>query len=424
MMMKNCVLALALAGIAIPAFATDGYFSHGYGMTAKGMGGAAMAMSEDSFGGANNPASMVWVGSRIDLGADVFAPRRSAERSNSSYGGAFDGSADSDMKYFLIPEFGYNRMINPDLSLGVTVYGNGGMNTYYPTGQLDGGICTTGTPNGSAANLLCGSGRLGVNLMQLVVAPTLAYKLNANNSIGISPLFGYQRFKAYGVQAFIPLSSDGANVTNNGADHASGWGVRVGWQGHITPSLTLGAAYSSKISMGSFDKYRGLFAEQGGFDIPENYSVGLAFKATPELTVALDYERINYDGVASINNPSTNQAPLGSDNGPGFGWDSVNVWKLGFEYKYNHALTLRAGYNHTDNPIQSRDAAFNILAPGVVQDHLTLGLSYAVNKTSDLTLAYMHAFKHSVSGQDPFFGGTDKIEMYQNSLGVAYSWKL
>ena len=65
---------------AIPVMATNGYFAHGYGLKAKGMGGVATAMAEDSFGGANNPASMVWVGTRLDLGLDWFRPERSADR--------------------------------------------------------------------------------------------------------------------------------------------------------------------------------------------------------------------------------------------------------------------------------------------------------------------------------------------------------
>ena len=60
-------VALAVAGAltAGAAGATDGYFSHGYGMKAKGRGGASTAMTTDTFGGANNPATMVWVGNRI-----------------------------------------------------------------------------------------------------------------------------------------------------------------------------------------------------------------------------------------------------------------------------------------------------------------------------------------------------------------------
>ncbi len=71
---------MALAGLAGSAYATNGYFSHGYGMKAKGMAGAATASSDDAFGGANNPASMAFAGNRLDLGADLFNPNRSASR--------------------------------------------------------------------------------------------------------------------------------------------------------------------------------------------------------------------------------------------------------------------------------------------------------------------------------------------------------
>ena len=69
---------LAALLLASSAFATNGYFPHGYGIRAKGMGGASVAMTEDSMGGANNPATMVWVGSRLDVGMDLFSPRRDA----------------------------------------------------------------------------------------------------------------------------------------------------------------------------------------------------------------------------------------------------------------------------------------------------------------------------------------------------------
>ena len=65
----------------------------------------------------------------------------------------------------------------------------------------------------------------------------------------------------------------------------------------------------------------------------------------------------------------------------------------------------------------------------MVQDHLTLGLTYNFSKTMELTIAYMHAFENSVSGASLFnnFGvppANEKIQMYQNSLGVAFGWKM
>ncbi len=412
---------MALAGLAGSAYATNGYFSHGYGMKAKGMGGAATASSDDAFGGANNPASMAFAGDRFDLGADLFNPNRSASRTGL---GPLDMSVDSDSEYFLVPEFGMTKQMSSTLALGVTVYGNGGMNTDYAGGQINCGF--------GPANMLCGQGDLGVDLIQLIVAPTVAFKVAPNHSIGISPLLGYQAFEAKGLQMFGMISSDPTKLTNNGHDDAFGYGVRVGYMGKITPTVTIGAAYASKMKFEEFDEYAGLFAEQGDFDIPENYNLGVAWQATPAVKLALDYQRINYSGVNSINNPSLVPFPLGADNGPGFGWQDIDVWKLGAEFKYSQQLTLRAGYNRGDNPISASDVTFNILAPGVIEDHVTLGFTYTLASGNELTMSYMHAFSNDVSGASilPVFGGapgpmgTETIEMDQNALGIQYSWKM
>lgn len=232
MKLSRIALALAIAGLSAGAHATNGYFSHGYGMKAKGMAGVSTTNTEDAFFGANNPAAAAFAGNRLDLGVDLFSPIRKASRTGSygSYGSYFnyhgtydfDGSAKSDSNYFLIPEFGYNKMINPNLALGVTVYGNGGMNTNYP-------ITNTFDPG---TNLLGGTGRLGVDLMQLIVAPTVAYKVAPNHAIGISPLIGYQRFKAEGLQGFGVMNGSGGNL---GYDDAFGYGVRIGYLGKLTP---------------------------------------------------------------------------------------------------------------------------------------------------------------------------------------------
>jgi long-chain fatty acid transport protein len=96
-----------------------------------------------------------------------------------------------------------------------------------------------------------------------------------------------------------------------GYDDAFGYGVRVGYMGKITPTVTIGAAYASKMNFEEFDKYKGLFAEQGDFDIPENYNLGVAWQATPAVKLALDYQRINYSVINSIGNPvAATRCPL------------------------------------------------------------------------------------------------------------------
>ncbi|WP_310451002.1 OmpP1/FadL family transporter [Sulfuritalea sp.] len=430
MKMKKIAVLVAIAAASGSAFATNGYFSHGYGMKAKGMAGAATATASDAMGGANNPASMVFAGDRLDVGIDWFSPKRGASRSGG--GASFDEASSSNN--FLVPEFGYNMMLGEKMSLGITVYGNGGMNTDYASGtSVAANQCGLGAP---ASNPLCGAGKLGVNLEQLIVAPTFAYKINASNAIGVSPLFVYQRFSENGLQAFAGLSSDATKLFNQGHDSSTGWGIRLGWQGKVTDSVTLGAAYSPEINMSKFSRYAGLLAEQGDFDIPANWNLGVAFKATPAVTIALDYQHIQYSKVKSVANSAVASFPaatvagspfqLGNSEGLGFGWSNVDVVKLGVEYKYNDKLTLRAGFNKGSNPVKSGEQTFNILAPGVVTDHYTLGMTYGVTKDSELTVAYMHAKENSVSGAtNPYFGvgGTETIKMYQNSLGIAYGMK-
>ena len=425
----NAALSITLGAAALlpgSVGATDGYFPHGYGLKGKGMGGTAVALAQDTFGGANNPAAMAFAGDRFDIGLDWFSPRRSAERTGAGFP-TLNGRVDSDSTNFFIPEFGFNHMVSPDLALGVTVYGNGGMNTDYPQGDFN---CGAGP-----ANMLCGSGRLGVDLMQLVIAPTVAYKVAPNHAIGVAPLFGYQRFKAEGLQAFDnapgfpPFTSSPGNVTNRGYDTSTGFGARFGYQGRAG-TVSFGAAYATRMHMSEFKKYSGLFAENGDFDIPSHYAVGVAVDATPAITLAFDYERINYSEVASVGNPSTNQAPLGASNGPGFGWQDINVYKFGIAWLASPGLTLRAGYNHGDNPIQARDVTFNILAPGVIKDHYTLGGTFVVAQNSELTLAFMYAPEQSVTGPSLFnavlgagAGGNETIKMHEYSFGIGYGMR-
>jgi len=440
------VLALAAAG-SVPqlAQATDGYFANGYGLKSIGMGGAAIAVAQEPFGGAVNPGAMSFLGNNWQLGLAWFSPQREASRTGSGQAG-IDASVDSGSTNFFIPEVGANFMVRPDLALGVTVVGNGGMNTDYPGGQISVqsacGAFRQG--QGSPYNMLCGSGNLGVDLMQLLIAPYASWQPVKGHSFGIAPVIGYQRFKAEGLQAFDnpQFSTSPGNVTNNGYSDSWGVGVRVGYMGQLTEQIAIGAAWASKISMGNFDQYKGLFAQQGGFDIPSNFTLGVAIRPTNQWLIALDFERIYYDDAPSVNNPSdylftclpSPARPgnpnycLGGSSGTGFGWQNIDVWKVGVQYQVNDQWQIRAGYNHSDNPITPADVTFNILAPGVVKDQWSVGTSYKFNnKNSEITAAFMYAQHNSVTGtsligqlaQQPTT--TETIGMKEYLLGIAYS---
>jgi long-chain fatty acid transport protein len=420
MKLTRKLLPLLAALASTHANATDGYFAHGYGVKSQGMGGVGIALPQDALAAAANPAGMGLIGDRVDFGVTWFRPQREAEIVGNGFGanGKYDAN---DTENFIIPEFGYNRVINPDVTLGVSVYGNGGMNTDY-----------------KKAIPLFGNTAPRMDLIQLFVAPTATWKINESNTIGVAVNLAYQRFEMKGLQNFALVndpyfgtpSESPNNVTNKGYDSSYGAGVHIGWIGQVNDTVTLGATYQSKTYMSKFDKYKGLFAEGGDFDIPEMYGIGIAVKATPALTLAADVQRINYGDVDavgnSINNFFSNQ--LGSKNGAGFAWRDVTAVKVGASYAWNEDLTLRAGYNHSSQPIRSSETLFNILAPGVVQDHVTLGATYVLANKSELSFSYMHAFEEKVNGSGSipagFGSGEANLKMYEDSLGVAYGWKL
>ena len=63
-----------------------------------------------------------------------------------------------------------------------------------------------------------------------------------------------------------------------------------------------------------------------------NWVVGVATDVVKDFTFALDVQQILYSGVKSINNPmipNIMTAPLGADNGAGFGWKDMTIVKFG-----------------------------------------------------------------------------------------------
>ena len=99
------------------------------------------------------------------------------------------------------------------------------------------------------------------------------------------------------------------------------------------------------------------------------------------------------------------------------------------QYDINDRWTVRAGYNHTDNPIGPQDVTFNIIAPGVVTDHYTVGATWRIDRQSEITGFFMYAAEDSVTGTSLFAGfglpptTTETIQMKQYELGIAYNRK-
>ena len=363
------LIAPVLAVLAAnPAHATDGYFLNGIGAKAKGSAGVAIAQPQDALSIAANPAAATQLGERLDVGVEIFIPNRGATIRGNGAGlnGSYSGNGANP---FILPEFGYVRQLSDSVAVGIAVYGNGGMNTVYKTNPFASFGAT---------------GPAGIDLKQIFVTPTVAVKLAEGQSIGVSPIAVIQGFRATGISPFAAASQSPANFTDRGTDWSAGGGVRVGYLGQFSDAVSIGAFYQSKIWAGKFDKYAGLFAQGGGFDVPASYGAGIAVKPSAALTIAADVKRIEYSDIQSVGNPLSNFAD--------------RTMSIQGKYQLTPALAIGATARHESNRCGGQpDTGAGYTATGVCSQPVPaftvydLFASYRVNKHLDFRLNVLNA---------------------------------
>ena len=445
--------------LTTPLWANNGYFTHGIGTKNKGMAGAGLAMPEDAISVANNPAAALSNTGKYDLGIAVFSPSRHYKTTDSLYngqGGTFTigpNDIDSDNNYFYIPHMAGSWKIDDKSAWAAAFYGKGGMNTTWnggtatfdPDGPGPAPVMTL--PGTYGGGLVGGNGAAGVDLSQAYLELTYARGIGEKFTLGISAVGVMQVFAARGLAAFggyteTFATSGGtvmpANLTNNGHDQSYGLGAKLGMIWEWTDSVAFAAAYQFKIGMSKFDDYSDLFADSGSMDIPANLKVGLTFRPTDSFALSFDVGKIWYSDVDSVGNafanlfscPTANPMAtdpsycLGGKKGAGFGWDDMTVYRIGGQWSAGNDWTWRAGFSHGKQPIPDSEVLFNILAPGVIEDHLTFGFTRNLASGDEINMSFMYGFNKKVTGINPLDPSQNiSFDMDQWEVEFSYGWR-
>jgi long-chain fatty acid transport protein len=457
-------LSVAFALAAGSASATNGYYTHGTGTKSKAQAGAGSANPEEILVLATNPAGIAFVPESIDAGVGFFSPMREYSTSPSQAPGACFAPGQclltigpnelySENEFFPIPFVAMNWALSDADFLAAAFYGRGGMNTRWVGGTVTYDPFFGGPGSTGAVTLpgTYGDGTAGVDLMQAFLNLTYARKLGDEFSLGLSGIVAIQRFEARGLDNFAPftetfvrgLTPTGPTafpnkLSDNGHDMSYGYGGSVGFQWNPTEMFGFAAAYTTKMSMTELGDYEDLFAQNGGFDMPSTWTVGIAVKPNDQVALMFDVQEIKYTDVDSVANgienlfscPILNPAStnpefcLGGNKGAGFGWEDMTVYKFGASWKYSDTWTWRAGYSFTDQPIPKDQMTFNILAPGVMEEHITLGFTQTMPSGNEVNLSFMFAPENTVRGPQNFDPTQNvRLSMKQIELEISYSWK-
>jgi len=367
--MKKVAITYLLAMLIINiAYATNGDNMIGVGPTSRSMGGVGIAKAQDSISSIfANPATLTQLnGDEFDFAGTFFDPTVKANViSPNPPNGVGNWKAESQDEGFSIPAIGLTHKINENYVFGIGAYGVSGMGVDYRNQD----------PMATNTKL---------SVMKFV--PALAYK-NGNFSYGLGIDIDYQ------------AADFGAGLSHNYAI-----GARLGvnyeygkWNFgliYVTPQRV----DHKRVYDFDGDKiYDNLKLEN-----PAQYGFGISHKCTDKLTSAIEIKYLDWENA---------------DGYKDFDWKSQWVYSIGLNYKATEKLSLRTGYNYSENPVrihnnfnpmgatnvQGKNMStfgyeyFRIIGfPAIVENHITFGIGYNLSEKVAINLGYKHAFEKTI----------------------------
>lgn len=380
-----------------------------------GMAATGIAYPQDAEAGAFNPAGMVDVGDRFDVGFSVDRTSRKARVSGNhapfpNVNGKFDAAHKA--KYAFNGDFGINKMLGCDMSIGLIVYNRNYNKTKY-----------------HRALPLFGTSKVGMEYVHETISPTFAIRFCERHHFGVSLNYMVQRLWVQGLQNFanVLFSKHPAHVTNHRYSYSQGVSFTLGYRCQVTNCLSVGVTYQPKTYMSKFRKYKGFLAGNGRLNIPQKIGAGVAWRFIPCATVAFDVEYINWKRIKALHRPlQTNLIAhkLGAHNGSGFGFRDQWYYRVGIDYDVLDCLTVRAGFRHVNTPTRRSQTAVNVLVCDTVEDFLTLGATYCLNPCNEFSFFYAHGFNNKVKGKHSvpasFGGGEVDLKEYIDVFGISW----
>ena len=412
------VLALVACTLLAPAraLATNGTNLLGYSAAAQGMAGAASVSVLDTQLINTNPATLFLLPDSTDrdpqsaIQAGIGNFTLGVIQPYLHHTDTFGNSLDSENNPILAIHGGIALRFRelPRLTFGLGVFSQSGLGSDFR------GLKTAfGTTDDVSAF---------ERFVKLQSAVT--WQLTDNLAIGGGPYLGYadvslHLFPRTSAPGFAGLAIGDRCSRNFGLGEPGSdcpWSIVVGAKAgityRVTPTLTVGAAYTSPAT---FDYKHGTAdlnltaaglgrvkydVSVGGITHPQMVQAGVAFRPIPRLLLALDFTWHNWSAFEEftihLRNPSKAGAPAKVDIETTTDWRDQYVVAIGAAYEVVPDLfTVRAGYNHANNQQPARTFSPAIQVP--IEHHVTAGAGYRVSRHVELDLGFVYAFEKKVT---------------------------
>ena len=403
------------------AQAGHGFSAIGFGAESVALASADVALARDSGALNTNPAGLTQIGqSALDLYLnpyDLGGLTHSDEFGNDGY------QIDNAYGSIGAGSYAWRMRDRPEVVLAAGMFVQGGAGFVYDR-------LRTAFGTRDELSLVFGvfkfAGGLGWS-----VTP----KLSLGANLGIAYTQGRQKF--------FPDTSDAqAGFFGQRFDGGEGWkpSVLLGLQYRLLSTLTLGAAYSSEVGIDlkggrltvnyedlGLDRVTYRDAELTGFALPQEVSLGLAWRFRPNWLLAVETKWYNWD--ASVNSSTLRASDPDRENldpdlqsvsgSSQLDWDDQYVVAVGIEWNYSERTRLRAGLERPSDPIPHEN--LSPLLNLVQKEQITAGFARDLGHGWLFEYAVQYQVPHEIRYTNEALPFGSDSELEYSVLGMVFS---
>lgn len=422
--------AKGIAVLAILVFTATSAMAAGFrlpeaGAKAMGMGFAFTAQANDPSAIYFNPAGIIQLEGSNFKGGITYVKENGGTFTGTTplTGGATVTETQKDLNFF-IPNMFFTKKASPDFAYGIGVFSPFGLGQEYEN------------PNTSIFR----NQITKIDLMTIVVNPTVAWKVNEVLSVGAGIDFMY----GSAILEKTPYSGAlGGNLYNSKLEGSGdAWGYNLGVLLLPAKDWKVGFSYRSPFSLEVKDgdvEIRNIngptsaafFGGATSFDTKGSATINMP--ATATLGVAYTRDRLTLEADAdwtfwhSYRNLSINikdeRSPVLVDTSTAKNWKDVVALHVGAEYRVTDPLALRVGFRYDPTPVPAETMGPEL--PDADKMYYTAGVGYKYsNWTFDLAYMYVDKKDRTVNNQTASagFNGTWTGDAHLVALDVGYKF--
>lgn len=269
-----------------------------------------------------------------------------------------------------------------------------------------------------------------IDLKTFFIQPTFSYKVN--NKLGIGVGFVYAT-GTFALRKGVPIQDTLGNYgEGNLKGKASGWGFNMGIYYQATEKFSIGLDYRSEVNVsvngGSADftvpssvsDYFPSTTFNTGLKLPQVATLGLGYKVTNKLTLALDVNFVGWKSYDSLIIDFDENTDKLKDIHSAREYKNSFIYRIGAQYQLNDKWMVRLGAYYDQSPVKA--GYLTPETPDADKIGITAGATFKITKKImvDASLLYIEGMKRTDTNLETQFGGTYKSKAVVPGIAISY----